>query len=88
MKINDRNMAKSCLSEAYTRVGDGETRREALAEYETLCRQSDLSNRILARHLLRSILPAVAFYRALLRNGYTSVYVKSEFGASGWEMET
>ncbi|MDR1895567.1 MAG: L-2-amino-thiazoline-4-carboxylic acid hydrolase [Prevotellaceae bacterium] len=69
--ISKRNILKSRLSAAYAKISDAETRRETLAEYEILCGQFDLSDRMLAKHLLRSILPAVAFYRVLPRKGFT-----------------
>jgi hypothetical protein len=59
----EKCMEKGSLSHAI--------RVAVLAEYEALCSQFDLGDKMLERHLLRAILPAAAFYRALPKHGHT-----------------
>jgi hypothetical protein len=69
-KINfEKRIKKSLLASAYANLADEECRQAALAEYITLCAENDLSNRMLAGHLMKAILPAVAIYRVLSRSG-------------------
>jgi hypothetical protein len=73
MKIRDheKNLKKSSLAAAYTRLSDPVIKEALLAEYEALCAESELADKMLARHLLYAILPAIAFYRVLPKQGYT-----------------
>jgi hypothetical protein len=62
----EKPMKKSKLAAAYEGLAP-QDRRVALAEYRTLCSELDLSDKMLASHLLLAILPAAALYRVLSR---------------------
>jgi hypothetical protein len=64
----EKRLKKSKLASVYARLGDERLKDAALSEYRALCALQDLSDRMLAGHLLNAILPAVACYRTLVRN--------------------
>ncbi|MDR2648518.1 MAG: L-2-amino-thiazoline-4-carboxylic acid hydrolase [Clostridiales bacterium] len=63
----EKMIKKSKLAAAYAEL-DAENRQTALSEYKVLCAEHDLSDKMLAAHLLNAILPAVALYRVLARS--------------------
>jgi hypothetical protein len=63
-----KRLKKSKLASLYGRLWDEGLKEAALAEYRALCARQDLSDRMLAGHLLDAILPAVACYRTLTQN--------------------
>lgn len=65
----EREILKSRLSQAYAEIEEGELRAEIVRRYAQLRGEADLSNAMLAKHLLRSILPAAAIYGQLLERG-------------------
>ena len=65
----EARLRKSMLASAYAELADDARKRAALAEYKALCAENDLSDGMLAGHLLKAILPAVAIYRVLARSG-------------------
>jgi hypothetical protein len=68
-KTNFENMMKkSLLAPAYAKLADEECRQATLSGYKALCAENDLSDRMLAGHLMKAILPAIAIYRALARH--------------------
>jgi hypothetical protein len=66
----EKMLQKSRLAAVYAAIEDSAIRQAVLAEFESLCGASDLSDKTLAGYLLRSILPAVAFRRILPQNGF------------------
>lgn len=72
--MNTRSaLTKGRLKEAYAAIPDGSVRTAIEEQYAVLLKENDLSNRMLARHMTGSILPAVAVYRTLLEHGWTQV---------------
>jgi hypothetical protein len=66
----EKAMKKSRLFAAYKKVQAPALKKALLWEYERLCVESDLTDNMLARHLVYAILPAVTFYRVFVRHGY------------------
>jgi hypothetical protein len=59
-------LRKTQLSKAMSRIPSQALRGEAEKAYAKLLLENDLSNKMLAKHLKRSILPAIAVYDTLL----------------------
>jgi hypothetical protein len=66
----EKRLKKSKLASVYAGLGDESLKNAVFAEYKALCARQDLSDRMLAGHLLDAILPAVACYRILTQNAY------------------
>lgn len=60
---------RSRLAGAYEDLNDAGLKNEIASRLKTLLSENDLSNKMLAGHLKRSILPAIAFHGALIEHG-------------------
>ncbi len=60
------------LSKGINEINSQELREKAESVYAKLLLENDLSNKMLAKHLKQSILPAVAVYSTLLSAGWLS----------------
>ena len=69
----EKKLQKSRLGEAYAGIHNDADRQAVLRVYDTLLKENDLSNKMLARHMAGSILPSVAMYRGLQEQGWKSV---------------
>ncbi len=65
-----RQLKKSKLGGTFEKIQEPEMRDPIVREYAGLLAKSDLSNRMLRRHLTSSILPAIAVYRVLTDHGW------------------
>lgn len=62
-------MRRSRLVGAYEDLNDAGLKKEIVSRLETLLAENDLNDKMLAGHLKRSILPAIAFHSALTGHG-------------------
>jgi hypothetical protein len=64
-------LLKSRLAKAYNELPDNQDRLKIEREYTHLLTSSPYKDKMLGKHLARSILPAIAFYRVLQESGYS-----------------
>lgn len=61
---------KSRVFNIYQDISDETLKKKILCEYEILLRENDLSNKMLFKHQVYSIYPAISIYRTLKQGGY------------------
>jgi hypothetical protein len=84
MKTNDTEklLKKSKLAKAYNELPDIQHKVQIQQELELLLKSSICNDRMLNKHLVYSILPAVAFYRVLEVNTYNKDTILNIISAS------
>jgi hypothetical protein len=65
----EKKLKKGMLAAAYKGLQDENLKHAVLAEYKALYATHECSDKMLEKHLLNAILPAIAFYGTLKRSG-------------------